>query len=138
MGLKGILIGNGVTDWTVDTTPGLIDFAFTHGVYSTELRSRYEDVCKSEPESAECNEILSKIYASFEAINIYDIYRDCFNADSKAKMAKEKFFKSFENKSHITPWRYTPWLFKKNVQEVNEALKNSKKEKNLSQKFYED
>ena len=27
--LKGVLIGNGVADWTYDTTPAMIDFAYS-------------------------------------------------------------------------------------------------------------
>lgn len=144
--LKGILVGNGVTDWKYDTTPGLVDFAFTHGIYSNELRTQYENECPKDPSGNECLEIMEKIYASFSTINIYDIYRDCFNSDSQSLEAKKKFFESFnknlnknlnssnsnlKEKNFFTknPYKYTPWLFKRNTKEINQAYKNLKDNK---------
>merc|ERR1711957_410420 len=78
----------------------------------------------------------NKIYASFESINIYDIYRDCITPDSSAKLARSKFFKSFKGEETVknTPWKYTPWVFNRNPKETNESLKGlySKEDSKLS------
>jgi hypothetical protein len=36
--LKGIAVGNGCTDWSVDTTPALFDLAWSHALYDYDFR----------------------------------------------------------------------------------------------------
>jgi serine carboxypeptidase-like clade 1 len=142
--LKGILVGNGVTDWKVDTTPALIDFAYDHGIYSHELRNKYEKSCTPDPSTPECFEVLDKINASFETINIYDIYRDCVNIDNSTKDSKENFFKSIngknknDNYNKKTPWKYTPWVFNKNPKNINNDLKSLYTKNKKERESFED
>jgi len=100
--LKGILVGNGVTDWKLDTEPALYDFAYTHALYSHELRDQFNNKCNS-TQNLECDDIKTEIGNLVGAVNIYDIYRKCF-------MGQGKFNK---NSNTFTNNNYTPWLFKK-------------------------
>ena len=75
--LKGILIGNGVADWKYDTTPAMIDFAFTHHLYSFEIRKEYIQVCFTEPDETKCNKIINTIMDLLEDINVYDMLQKC-------------------------------------------------------------
>jgi len=77
--LKGLLIGNGVTDWSIDTTPAMIDFAFQHDLYSVQIREQVEKHCKDSLESFECYRVIFQINESMSGINSYDIYRKCYN-----------------------------------------------------------
>jgi hypothetical protein len=43
---------------------------------------------------------MDKINASFETINVYDIYRDCVNVDNSSKVEHENFFKSFKGNNN--------------------------------------
>lgn len=80
--LKGILVGNGATDWSVDITPALIEFAYQHALISYEDKKLYDDTCidsKSESESEACYNVVHNIKAhSLAGINIYDIYNKCY------------------------------------------------------------
>ena len=52
--LKGFMVGNGVTNWTVDTDPAYIDMAYWHGLYSDSLLADYkENNCAKEFEGME-------------------------------------------------------------------------------------
>jgi len=35
--LKGIMVGNGCTNWTYDTTPAMLNMTYWHALYNTEL-----------------------------------------------------------------------------------------------------
>jgi carboxypeptidase C (cathepsin A) len=97
--LKGILVGNGVTDWNVDTDPALIDFAFTHALYSPEQRADYIVKCKTSYDKKACDDIKKIILDSVgSSINIYDIYRKCYH-DGLSFLDRER-----------VPFNYTPWL----------------------------
>ena len=38
--LQGVAIGNGVTDWSVDTFPAYINLSYTHGLIKLDLQER--------------------------------------------------------------------------------------------------
>jgi carboxypeptidase C (cathepsin A) len=78
--LKGIIVGNGLTDLKVDVEKALIDFAYDHALYSVETRKELEIHCPKESALAvtpECNAARSKIRDALGGLNIYDIYRQC-------------------------------------------------------------
>jgi carboxypeptidase C (cathepsin A) len=82
--LKGILVGNGLTDLNLDVERALVDFAYQHALYSYETHQKFEKNCKPSPISLitnkvtkECNEARLEIRNSLQGINIYDIYRPC-------------------------------------------------------------
>jgi len=76
--LQGIAVGNGVTDWTYDTTPADWDFYWTHALYSPALRQNYTQFCLTNPSGSECEDTLNAISAEVEDINNYAIYNPCY------------------------------------------------------------
>ena len=94
--LKGIIIGNGATDWKYDTTPAMIDFAWDHNLYSQSLRNEIVKYnCKFNLDHPICSNLVSKALSAFDdGVNVYDIYRNCFPPNK----------------------RYTPWLSNKHIQ----------------------
>ena len=102
--LNGMLVGNGVTDWKVDTEPALWEFAFTHNIYGPELRKAFLENCADENyEKASCKPVKEKIEILIETINIYDVYRKCYG-----KKTPTGFTTDVKN-----VYQYTPWLFNK-------------------------
>jgi len=39
--LKGIAVGNGCTDWTVDCDPALMELAFSHALYGYDMYNNF-------------------------------------------------------------------------------------------------
>jgi carboxypeptidase C (cathepsin A) len=107
---KGFLVGNGVTDWSVDCDAALVDFAFSHALYSPELRAKYIEACKVKVNDAECGKAKDKIQLEVSKVNIYDIYRKCYdNSSPKNNNNNEVYLLSKDSKP--TYRNYTPWLF---------------------------
>lgn len=83
--LKGVLIGNGLTDVDTDVEEALIDFAYYHGLYSSETKRKLIKECSAKlrnpfnPKQVTkaCNQARREIKNSLEGINIYDVYREC-------------------------------------------------------------
>lgn len=52
--LKGYMVGNGVTNWTLDTDPAYIDMAYWHGLYSDKMLEDIEKYgCRKQFENLE-------------------------------------------------------------------------------------
>jgi carboxypeptidase C (cathepsin A) len=116
--LKGMYVGNGVTDWKVDATGGaMVDYAYTHALYGTDLRETYEKNCLSTTGDAQtCQDATNQISNLIAKVNIYSIYDTCYLTPQKMKMSmKERY-------------RYTPWL-------LNTIFKNVKHE-NKNEQFF--
>jgi carboxypeptidase C (cathepsin A) len=77
--LKGIIVGNGLTDLKLDIESALVDFAYEHGLYSTDIRRDFEKNCGNSTilASPECNEAKKKIKASLQGLNIYNVLGSC-------------------------------------------------------------
>jgi serine carboxypeptidase-like clade 1 len=76
--LKGIIVGNGLTDLKLDIENALVDFAYDHALYSTDIRAEYLKNCgNSTVSSPECDATRMKIKASLEGLNIYNIIGIC-------------------------------------------------------------
>jgi len=99
--LKGFMVGNGVTDWNVDTSPALIDFAYSHALYSPELRADYMKFCVKNKDDDACAKVFDKIELAVSSVNVYDVYRKCY--------------KNSNNNSKFGMFRYTPWLVQDKV-----------------------
>jgi len=133
--LKGILVGNGVTDWKYDTTPALIDFAFTHGIYSVETRNRYVSFCMDGPDDEDCKEAENEVMQSFDTINIYDIYRTCWNSSSTKSATSLTFLATAEGEevnnasfaSKASKFQYTPWVLKRASEQNNKRNNTNEK-----------
>jgi serine carboxypeptidase-like clade 2 len=52
--LKGIAVGNGVTDWELDCNPALVDLAWSHALYDYEFRAKIEAACATDLNAPEC------------------------------------------------------------------------------------
>jgi serine carboxypeptidase-like clade I len=127
--LKGMIVGNGVTDWNVDTEPALIDFGFTHSLYSYELRQDYLNNCEIKKNQDECDRTKENIMNIIENVNIYDIYRKCFTSDNSKleSIYLSDDSEEFQIKSKFTDkYNYTPWLF------TNMKSSRSRDNQNLS------
>ena len=100
--LKGIMVGNGVADWTYDTEPALFDFVFTHHLISYELRLEFNQYCKEKYDEEQCNKIKEKINELINDVNIYDILQDCEKSSTN----------DGDNSSNNFYYNYAPWMFK--------------------------
>lgn len=75
--LKGIIVGNGLTDLTVDIENALVDFAYGHGLYSQKTHENFVSYCNSTVLTPECKATRKEIHDSLQGLNIYDVYREC-------------------------------------------------------------
>ena len=85
--LKGILIGNGLTDFDVDTERSMVEFGYWHAVIGLETWKAFQRNCPHlDPESNDleprnvtqrCNEIRTQIANEFTGLDPYGIYREC-------------------------------------------------------------
>jgi hypothetical protein len=86
MNLKGILVGNGVTDWRVDGEASMMEFAYMHNIIDQKTFFRWRDnKCETYAEdiwpgnqttNPLCKESWDKMNEHIHDINPYDIYRD--------------------------------------------------------------
>lgn len=96
--LQGILVGNGLTDVTVDVEEALVQFAYEHALYSQETYDKYQETCKIQEKlndfnpknvTKACNAVRKEIQNSLQGLNIYDIYREC-PADSNSTITYQQ------------------------------------------------
>jgi carboxypeptidase C (cathepsin A) len=97
--LKGIIVGNGITHNEIQNQ-ALPDFAFEHGLYSSDIRSDFEKFCPIEgPVSHECNEVRKKIKVSLDGLNIYNILGDCPKGDVDVNSYQYAIYNTFRRMS---------------------------------------
>jgi carboxypeptidase C (cathepsin A) len=120
--LQGVLIGNGCTDWLVDTEPAMPDFLYMHNVISKDSYVKWkENKCVEYSDEVfpsnlneECKKILTIIENHLHSVNPYDIYRqehiDFYKLEENpigyAEIAGE--MKPYQR--YMTRGQYTPWL----------------------------
>ena len=95
--LKGVLIGNGLTDYDTDVERSMVEFGFWHGMISQETFNLFKKHCphksdelhpEEEPSELSdgfyprnvthrCNEIREEIRNNLDGSDIYGIYRLC-------------------------------------------------------------
>ena len=95
--LKGVLIGNGVTDYDTDIERSMVEFGFWHGMISVETFNLFQKHCLHRPDELHpekdsgklgdsyfprnvthrCNEIRELIRDNLDGSDIYGIYRVC-------------------------------------------------------------
>ena len=73
--LKGILVGNGLTDLNIDIEQALIDFAYEHALYSYETYQDFKKYCKvstfnsmGNSVTKACNKVRKEIRNSLKGI----------------------------------------------------------------------
>ena len=83
--LKGMMVGNGVTNWTFDALPGTVDMAYWHSLISQEVHDGIlEEGCDfsgiefEKYPSDKCLDYLQKVNNDISKINIYNIYGECY------------------------------------------------------------
>ena len=113
--LKGILVGNGVTDWNYDATISTYDFIFTHHLTSYENKLDFNKYCliNETYNSQKCGEIINIIEKDINGINIYDYLREC-------KTPQNLKSESYSNSKY---YQYALWFFnrkKKNNLDLEE------------------
>ena len=101
--LKGIMIGNAYTDKKYEEYYAIVDYAFSHGLLSYEIRKDFLQNCINEFNKALCMDNLNKTFLILEKLNIYDYLRD-----------KDDDILSSENNNFY--FNYERWRFPKNLQ----------------------
>ena len=111
--LKGIIVGNGITDWDYDNAFARIDFAFTHHLISYEDRLEFIKYCYTNKtyNETKCDQIFDELYSFLSGVNIYDYLREC-------KVPKK--LRGGINSSNRY-YQYAPWAFKRNKR-INENI----------------
>jgi cathepsin A (carboxypeptidase C) len=118
--LKGIMVGNGVTDWKYDTSPALLKMAFWHGLISLDL---YKDLEKNNCFDYDtlqnmvnngfqdaCYGLISQYERELGGINIYDVYRKCYHDASSREGLVEIDGDLRTYKRGYTKHEYSPWV----------------------------
>eukprot|EP00358_Blepharisma_japonicum_P004314 CAMPEP_0202947164 /NCGR_PEP_ID=MMETSP1395-20130829/10980_1 /ASSEMBLY_ACC=CAM_ASM_000871 /TAXON_ID=5961 /ORGANISM="Blepharisma japonicum, Strain Stock R1072" /LENGTH=417 /DNA_ID=CAMNT_0049648239 /DNA_START=112 /DNA_END=1365 /DNA_ORIENTATION=+ len=82
IGIKGFLVGNGVTDWNVDADNAFAEFGWWHGLFGYDLwNSWVNNNCSAFSQEPICVKNQNTMYDLFTDINFYDIYRRCVYPD---------------------------------------------------------
>lgn len=77
--IKGVLIGNGVTDLSVDIEASLPEYALTHNIISDEMKSLLDKYnCSENFKTNTCKTIYVDLMNKISRLNIYDIYGKCY------------------------------------------------------------
>ena len=81
--LKGIMVGNGVTDWNVDATVAWPYFLYWHGIIDDTIWIPWnnQDCSALYLNTQGCINLYSKMLNLFTNINYYDVYRECIHPD---------------------------------------------------------
>jgi serine carboxypeptidase-like clade 2 len=95
--LKGIIVGNGCTDWQKDTTPAMIDMLYEHHFFSQKEYDTFRSNClpvqnwmtkifddeQAKTLPKDCLDSLISIFNRIAdgKLNAYDIYGKCYNFD---------------------------------------------------------
>lgn len=79
--LVGIMVGNGCTDWTVDTNPAFMKMAYSHVLVAGDIGQQLVNACDNfnEFNNYDCQNVTDEInYVLFNNLNIYDLYGTCY------------------------------------------------------------
>lgn len=114
--LQGIIVGNGVTNWTYDCEPAYFNMGFWHALYGTELKDKFEaNHCSFDnlEETEVCRDLKKQFYSLVDKVNIYDVYRECYYEDETNRVGTAMINGELKTyKRGMTAREYTPYLFK--------------------------
>lgn len=90
--LKGMMVGNGVTNWKYDGSPAAFEMSYWHSLidkelYDTKLKNNCSFNELIEPKSGVCNDTrmaFDKLWGNDETnttLNIYDIFGTCYSSN---------------------------------------------------------
>ena len=127
--LKGMMVGNGCTDWNVDTSPAIPETTYNFQIIPKRLLDAYQsNDCKfygdptfpHERQSLTCIQTWADINAKMARLNIYDLYRQTYPSSVLAasdKVKKEGRYAYVKIGDEIKQYKrgytvseYTPWL----------------------------
>jgi carboxypeptidase C (cathepsin A) len=122
--LQGFMVGNGVTNWKLDTSPAYLKMGFWHSLYDydtylnmTALNCDFSGVNFGRNPTPDCEKIFDKFNTLVQDVNIYNIFGFCYGLDPSSS----NVFKSNEigitsvggqiktYKKSFTADDYTPW-----------------------------
>jgi cathepsin A (carboxypeptidase C) len=85
--IQGFIVGNGVTNWTYDTTPAFVKMGFWHGLYDYDTylameanKCDFSNLQYGNTLSEECATLFDRFNTLTESINGYDVYRKCWSS----------------------------------------------------------
>jgi len=82
----------------------MIDFGFSHGLYSVELRKSYMKYCfDKEADKKTCQQTVNEINELIRKVNIYSIYDVCYTPPNLSFLEGDN--------SNGNKFQYTPWVF---------------------------
>ena len=83
--VKGMMVGNGVTNWTYDTMPATTDMGYSHSIMSQDMHDKmvaeecdYSGIVFNKNPSDSCMNLLDEFSESIQYVNIYNIYGKCY------------------------------------------------------------
>jgi carboxypeptidase C (cathepsin A) len=108
--LEGILIGNGITNYTFDGAPGLVQMAFAHGMIDLQLYDELQasdcDFDRFVTKAPECKRMQDELHTFMKYIYVYDIYRsteESYNVKSGIDAQPRE-----EDNSDLYSWEKAP------------------------------
>lgn len=132
------MVGNGCTNWAVDSGHAYVEMAFWHGLYDTHL---YDEMNKYDcmPQfgrfnidniTAPCIAAYTRFAELTSNINVYDVYGKCYdattgcappsyNSDGKPRLQSA----AETHRRAYTAQEYTPWLTQFKLQKEDESVK---------------
>lgn len=88
--VKGMMVGNGVTNWTYDTMPATVDMGYWHSIMSQDTHDSmiaedcdYSGIVFDKNPSDSCMEYLNTFQNNIQYVNIYNIYGQCYGGISE-------------------------------------------------------
>ena len=128
------MVGNGVTDWTFDTTPAFVQLAYDEVLLEDSLYDRIQKLgCNygtNHPYdgiSTACKAALIDVMNKTNGINTYNTYGICYGKDPFPQLKSSSHGVSVVDgvdkvyKRHYTAADYTPWMFE-GLKEANGAI----------------
>ena len=83
--LVGIVVGNGVTDYTVDDDPAFMRTAWTHALIDVPTYEMLLQNCDNLNTftSQACQDTMAFVYSTLPNLNVYDLYGTCYYHDGE-------------------------------------------------------
>ena len=107
--LKGILIGNGSTDWEI-LTRAQIEMTSAFGFYLSDFKAKLETDCEGAQWSSEvCSDDINEVYGTLmRNVNPYDVFRTCYHPATEP-LPRLRYRSTIESKLSTLPPVLQPW-----------------------------
>ncbi|OMJ79343.1 hypothetical protein SteCoe_20635 [Stentor coeruleus] len=103
--IKGILVGNPITDYTVDAEAAWPSFLYWHQLIDDSIYFPWVNLNCSMvwPSNPACDPLSESMYDLFTGVNYYDIYKECTPEQPMAFYKKRLMAKNLQGISPCTP-----------------------------------